>query len=371
MKDPKIIYISKAAFPNKSANSVHLMKMSQAISKVFTNVTLIGFKAKNIKINEKEILEGYDVTASFRLKLVPTPKRGISIYYLVYIFNWLMFKSRRKNLIYSREPFIIFLSLKLGFKAILESHDFFESKSKRKIEKKLFSNTNFLKLVVISQALKKDYLAYFQSIPQIEVHHDAADIIDENYSEKTIWSGRKETLQIGYFGHLYKGRGIEIIIAAAKELIDFDFHVFGGLDSDVEKYTLMSLSSNIYFHGFKEQKELPWLRSNCDILLMPYQKKLSVFNSDKSTARWMSPMKLFEYMSSKKAIISSDLPVLREVLNDTNSILVKPDDASDWIKAIISLSNKEYREQLANNAYKDFIYKYTWTKRAENIFKDL
>ena len=371
MQNSKVIYISRAVFPNKSANSVHLMKMSQAISRTFSDVTLIGLKEQKNRISKKEIFENYDIYSNFNLKLISIPKRGVWIYLLTYVFFWLNFQSRKNKIIYSREPLIIFLSLFLGFKAILESHDFFESKSKRNIEKKIFKHKNFLKLIVISNALKNDYLEYFKRTTRIEVHPDAADIVDENYSKNIVWPSKKATLQVGYFGHLYKGRGIEIIIDAANELSDFDFHIIGGNDSDIEKYKKLTLSNNIYFHGFKNQKELPGLRSKCDILLMPYQEKLSVYNYDKSSAKWMSPMKLFEYMSSRKAIISSDLPVLREVLNDTNSILVKPDDTSGWIKAIKSLSNKEYREQLANNAHKDFISKYTWTKRAEKIFKYL
>ena len=35
-----------------------------------------------------------------------------------------------------------------------------------------------------------------------------------------------------------------------------------------------------------------------------------------------SPLKLFEYMSHRKPIIASDLPVIREVLNKKNSILL-------------------------------------------------
>jgi glycosyltransferase involved in cell wall biosynthesis len=371
MQNSKVIYISRAVFPNKSANSVHLMKMSQAISRNFRDVTLIGLKEQKNRIIKKEIFENYDINSDFNLKLISMPKRGIWIYLLIYVFFWLNFQSRKNKIIYSREPLIIFLSLFLGFKAILESHDFFESKSKRNIEKKIFKHKNFLKLIVISNALKNDYLMYFKIIPNIEVHHDGADIINLNSFNNFKWTGRKDVLQVGYFGHLYKGRGVEIIIDAAHKLNNFDFHIFGGLDSDINRYKSQPLSSNIYFHGFKQQKDLPFLRSKCDILLMPYQKKLSLYKSDRSTAKWMSPMKLFEYMSSKKAIVSSDIPVLREILNDQNSILVKPDDLSGWINAIISLYDKKLRNKLACNAYSDFIENYTWDKRATSIFSNL
>ena len=182
-----IIYISRALFPNKSANSVHLMKMSQAISRIFHDVTLIGLKEQKNTISKKEIFENYDIIRDFNLKLISIPKRGIWIYLLIYIFFWLNFQSRKNKIIYSREPLIVFLSLILGFKAILESHDFFESKSRRDIEKKIFKHKNFLKLIVISNALKNDYMEYFHNNPRIEVHPDAADIVNENCIKNITW----------------------------------------------------------------------------------------------------------------------------------------------------------------------------------------
>jgi glycosyltransferase involved in cell wall biosynthesis len=85
----------------------------------------------------------------------------------------------------------------------------------------------------------------------------------------------------------------------------------------------------------------------------------------------MSPLKIFEYMSSKKPIIASDLSVLREVLNDENSMLVPPDDVTAWKEAIISLSDAVKRKKLADQAFLDLINHYTWKKRSEKIIQQL
>mgnify|MGYP006419701903 CR=1 FL=1 len=86
------------------------------------------------------------------------------------------------------------------------------------------------------------------------------------------------------------------------------------------------------------------------------------------TSPWMSPMKLFEYMSSSSPIISTDLPVLREVLDDGNSILVSY-DVIEWKKAILKIYNdRKHGEFLAKNAYEDLKSKYTWEKRSAKIF---
>ena len=85
----------------------------------------------------------------------------------------------------------------------------------------------------------------------------------------------------------------------------------------------------------------------------------------------MSPLKMFEYMSSNRPIISSNLPVIKEVLiNKENALLVEPDNLQDWRDAVQLLYQTEsLRVQLAENAYKDYLNLYSWDKRAEALLE--
>jgi hypothetical protein len=58
-----------------------------------------------------------------------------------------------------------------------------------------------------------------------------------------------------------------------------------------------------------------------DALLMPYQKHVSIDLSSVDASKWISPMKMFEYLSSGALIISSNIPVLLEVLIDNDTCL--------------------------------------------------
>ena len=84
----------------------------------------------------------------------------------------------------------------------------------------------------------------------------------------------------------------------------------------------------------------------------------------------MSPLKLFEYMSVNKPIISSNLPVLREVLKSNyNCKVVKYNSDLEWNSAIKLLRNNvKFSNYLASNAYLDFIRNYTWDIRALKIY---
>ena len=108
----------------------------------------------------------------------------------------------------------------------------------------------------------------------------------------------------GYFGQLYRGRGIEVIIDLAIRRPHIIFLVVGGNTKHVNR---LNAPNNIIFIPSLPHPEALYLMKLVDVLLMPYQKSVSIGIKGHDTARWMSPMKMFEYMSSHTPIISSDL----------------------------------------------------------------
>ena len=102
---------------------------------------------------------------------------------------------------------------------------------------------------------------------------------------------------------------------------------------------------------------------------MPYQRRVSIGIKDSDTAQWMSPLKMFEYLSSNKPIISSNLPVLKEVLEDKqNALLVECDDLVSWGEALQSLiDDQQLRVKLAAASYELYLRNYTWSERARQI----
>ena len=110
-----------------------------------------------------------------------------------------------------------------------------------------------------------------------------------------------------------------------------------------------------------------------DVLLMPYQKNVSIGQRDGDTGRWMSPMKMFEYMASGVPIIASKLPILEEVLLDRyNCLMAVPDDPVDWSNCLNCLLNKpDFAESIGNQAHKDYKAFYTWNRRAQEMLNTL
>jgi glycosyltransferase involved in cell wall biosynthesis len=80
-----------------------------------------------------------------------------------------------------------------------------------------------------------------------------------------------------------------------------------------------------------------------------------------------SPMKMFEYMASGRAIISSNLPVIREVLNQRTAVFCEPDNIEDWRFEIEKLLDSQGgRAELGNQA-RQAVQGYTWVARAQRI----
>ncbi len=89
-----------------------------------------------------------------------------------------------------------------------------------------------------------------------------------------------------------------------------------------------------------------------------------------NTSAWMSPMKMFEYMATGRLIIASDLPVLREVLNERNAALCPPDDPGAWRLAAEKAANDpSWRTGLGQQARVE-VAKYSWKRRAERILEE-
>jgi glycosyltransferase involved in cell wall biosynthesis len=113
--------------------------------------------------------------------------------------------------------------------------------------------------------------------------------------------------------------------------------------------------------------ELPRYLAAADVLLMPYARSILGSSGDASSASVASPMKMFEYMAAGRAILTSDLPVIREVLDDSSAAFAPPEDAPAWTSALQSLlADPARRAALASTARRE-VEKYTWVARAKKI----
>jgi glycosyltransferase involved in cell wall biosynthesis len=176
-----------------------------------------------------------------------------------------------------------------------------------------------------------------------------------------------------YTGHLYAGRGMELLANLADRFPTVIFEWVGGQPQDVAAWQTQLAArnlANVRLTGFIPNSELPRYQAAADVLLMPYEHKISG-SSGGNSAAYASPMKMFEYMASGKAIISSDLPVLHEVLNENNCIFCPPSDLEAWSQALQRLIEQPFlRARLGEQARQD-VQRFTWQARLKSALAGL
>jgi len=181
----------------------------------------------------------------------------------------------------------------------------------------------------------------------------------------------KDGLTAGFTGHIYPGRGVDLLFELAKQMPQVNFLWVGGTP-DLVSYWKAQLRdihlTNVTITGFIEHGRVPLYQAAADVLLMPYGRSISA-SSGQDIAEVINPMKMFEYMASGRAIVSADLPSIREVLNDGNAVFCEPGNVHEWKSVIESLlADEKRRIALGAQARKD-VEHYTWTERARHIFE--
>ncbi|PHQ89441.1 MAG: glycosyl transferase [Sulfurimonas sp.] len=367
----KIVYIARSIIPSRTANSINVMKMCNTFASLGHDVTLLAPWTK--KLEEKgidNIFEYYGVEENFTLKKVFSP----SIKYLkkrIYSLRCLFIvKNIQPDIVYGRDDmFAFYLTQRSDFYTVFEKHEPYHGNDFNDyFFDKFIHYKNDTKMIVNSNELRKMYHnSCAIPLDNILAANNGTNIIPDNQIPEALTKDETR-IQVGYVGSLFKGRGIDIIIELARSLPDFDFHIIGGKDKDLDFWKAKVNFSNLIFHGFVQPKETYKYRNMCDILLAPYQSD----NEGNRSSKYMSPIKLYEYMSSKKVIICSNFKVVYEALNDDCAVLVDSSDIKAWREALLGLaSNKDKRELLAQKAYENFLEHYTWKSRAQKIINFL
>ncbi|MGZ6347617.1 MAG: glycosyltransferase, partial [Anaerolineales bacterium] len=168
-------------------------------------------------------------------------------------------------------------------------------------------------------------------------------------------------------GHLYAGRGAELFLALAAKFPSTSFVWVGGRPADVDYWKAQASQqalANVTFTGFITNDRIPLYQAAADLLLMPYERTISG-SSGGNTADICSPMKMFEYLAAGRAIVTSDLPVLREVLDESTAVFCATGELRAWESALgVLLADEKRREALGQRA-RIVARQYTWKERSK------
>ena len=382
-KSLDIFYISPSELPSRSANAVHVMHMCDALSKLGHRVTIFGKRSIPSDSDLLETLrEAYAVElANIRLiTFFGGRGRGDNLRIALLALATFL-REGEPALILSRNLYAAFiLAVMFRTSMVFETHQV-EVGLRKFLQRSIVRQSHVLTLV-ISEKLLSALESNIGSLPARSlVLHDAAPagigIIPEEskFALRSAWLAEMGVtapeFMCGYFGHLYAGRGLEIIQGMAQLRPNVIFLIFGGNEEDIKTRTELNELSNLKYMGFVNHSKVQKAMASMDLLLMPYQAKVSIGVGGHDTAEWMSPMKMFEYMAANVPIVASRLPALEEVLvHEVNCLLADPKKVDDWVRCLDRLkANPSERRILAQNAYAEYEEEYNWTARARKMLQ--
>ena len=374
----KLIYISNTRLPSEKANSYQTVQMCNSFSKAYDEVELWTGKSRNTKELESitDIYGFYNIKNSFLIKkffqidsiilfkinqFIWANLRNL-VFSLNVCAHLIKYKNSKNVTLYSRDWCFLFVYLffrNIGLvnnKLFYESHKFYKflPKSLSKIDGVIVIN-NYLYSLHEDIGIKRLFLA-----------HDGVNVDEYESISRYDFQSKKESFTVVYTGSLFLWKGVNTVVDSLKFLpAHVDLIFIGGSGQyllDFKEYVKDSgFGDRIKVISHIPKKELLKFIEIADALVLPNsaKDKMSLFTS---------PIKLFEYMASKRPIIASNIASIAEVLTDQkNALLFNPDDSEDLALQISRTIESDFTK-MVHQAEKDSL-KYTWDKRAKDIDK--
>lgn len=356
----RLVYIHNIAMPGPEANTVNVAKMCAAFASHGADVTLAAVPGA-VGDLRAHVCAHYDVPETFEMTPLPPQAARPTV---AALSGAAIARQKRADIVYTRAPHVALATCLSGVATILEVHTPSSAFSRlgQAAFRRVARHPRLLALVAISEALAK-HLREQHPNAHIVVAHDGADM------SPAVAPPMNDVFRAGFVGRFYRGKGVELIAQIAALCPDVEFHLVGGDAEGAAHLVGEPLPDNMVFHGSVTHAAATELIDTFDIALAPYQRAVMVADGKTDTAAWMSPLKLFEYMAARKAILASDLPVLHEILSDgETALLLPPDDARAWASALHQLlHDTKTRDALSARAHEQFVARYTWSARGQLI----
>ena len=372
----RIVCIAASFVPSKTANSIQVVKAAHALAELGHEVTLLVPGDKPASWDE--ICSHYGLTQQFEMRWL---RENLTFRRYDYSFKAVReAREMQPDLIYTWVLQAAVLSLYRKIPTILEIHDrilgrlgpwLFRQFWQSGTPHQLLTNTDALRQALITTFglnSDPDEILVAPNGVELERYQNLPDAVT---ARKIL--GLPEGFTAGYTGHFYAGRGMDLMVELAKALPEIQFLWVGGREPDFSQWQARLAQqqiTNIHLTGFVDNAILPQYQAASDVLLMPYGTRIAGSGGGDS-ASIASPMKMFEYMAAGRPILTSDLPVIHEVLDEEMAVFCPPEDPSAWEQALSALQADPDRQKRLAEASRAAVSQYTWQARAEKALVGL
>jgi glycosyltransferase involved in cell wall biosynthesis len=271
----------------------------------------------------------------------------------------------------------IYAANKISVPYILETNGVLSKDSPDRISRSFekYALTKAAGITAVSSPLAEIWISY--GVPQNKIRIvtngvslEAFKSPDLSVVPKYIYGKLRDKITIGYVGTFTVNHDVHIVIDAFSKAIsvvpNLRLLLLGdgpSLQEVKEKIKCLEIENSVILAGKIQYDHVPAYLSLCQIAASPMRQ---VYEEGFIGV----PIKMFEYMASKLPIISTDMPNLRQLFNDS-AIYASPESEVEWRDAIITLAqNEKLRQQKGIEAHEQLIKRgYTWEENARKVFE--
>lgn len=380
----ELVLVANARVPSQRAQTLQVVQMAAAFERAGAHTTLLYAKRRH----EQALPAGRDVWSWYGVAQTRNPALSA-----VACVDWidrvprvlqyvparfqeqsfarnaaqLVSKSHAEALVLSREIETAHALARKGRKGVfLELHRVPGGRLRKRAL--LACAKHAAGIVAISGGVRDDLVKLGVNAETIVVEHDGYE--PGRFAKHPARAAARKALHLPaqvplvvYTGGLLEWKGADVFVHAARELPDAYFVVAGGMDADVKRLRQKAGGlANLRIDGFQPPERVPLYLAACDVGVVPNRSQPAI------SARYTSPLKVFEAMAAGVALVASDLPSLRELLtHERDALLVPPDDPVQLARGIGRLlGDEKLRRELAA-ALAARAPEHTWLARAERL----
>ena len=370
----KLFLLFHGRFPGEKAASLFAAKSAEAFAKAGIEVEVIVPKRKGVDAQNAyayfSVEHNFKITELSTIDIFGGPSAKFAFWLSFIAFSFSCRSFLKKNLhegdiVYSNESLPLYAASFITDRVFYEMHDFPESKLGLfsiflKRMKWLLVHNNW-KTQKLHEVFKISAECVITEPNAVSIETFDISISKEDARAKLGLPLDKKL--IVYTGALFGWKGVHTLAEAAKYLPqDFIVAFVGGALKDIEVCKKAYRErKEILILGHRPHKEMPLWQKAADVLVLPNTAKEAI------SLYYTSPMKLFEYMASGRAIVASDIPSIRELADDSSVLFVPADDAKALATGIVKAMDESQETKSRMSRARVGVEDHTWDKRAQRI----